>query len=426
MATAQGAQAPMNRNDSSTSSSVSLAPNVHRPPGELAISPAVEMAMTEIRTAAQLAFMMPRDVGRATDILLDLCEDPVFADEAIWEKKQGKRFDEATGRWVDNYIEGFSIRFVEEAIVTLHHFRSTVSIVVDTPSEGSFPGQRVVAVSVWDCQSNASHSDQVHITKIVERSSAQYRESDIAYERINSEKKTVFGLHATHAEVKTMQAAEVSKMVRTLALRLIPSKLKRVCYQRCHVTMLKEVQQDLPKYRKNLLTAFAGIKVSREMVEDYLGHSFDSTTAEQITSLQNVGKAIKAGETTWKEFSEPVIIDDDGNEVEPRQPKAEPVRSRTTRKSDAAHTGKAGTIAPAEQPVARPEPKPAAKADDVTVLFGEIDDLLSELCPDGDGGMKLTYEATMRKTLELPEGDLTPAQWKTLRDGLKKALADRD
>jgi len=410
---------------------------------EMVISPAVEQAVTEIKLAAQLAMMMPRDVAYATDVLLELCEDPVFADEAIWEKKQGKKKDENSGQWVDNYIDGFSIRFVEEAIVTLRHFRSTVTIVLETQGDGRTPGQRTVAVSVWDCQSNASHSDQIHILKIVERTSAQYRESDIAYERINSEKKVVFGLHATHAEVKTMQAAEVSKMIRTLALRLIPSKLKRICYQRCLVTILKEVQQDLPKSRKATLTAFAGIKVSREMLEDYLGISFDSTTAEQITTLQNVGKAIKAGETTWKEFSEPVTIDDDGSVIttEVRPEKPEPRRSRTTRPADVEHGGKAGAVPPTPAKPAAPIPpttgeqqsliadpraakKPADDADP-TLIYNEIDECLDALVPDGDGGVKLQYETEARKAVGAPPtGDLPLAVLKALRDELKKAVKE--
>jgi hypothetical protein len=403
--------------------------------GELAITPAIEQAVTEIKLAAQLALMMPRDIGAATAELLALCEDPIFADAAIWEKKQGRKKDETTGQWVDNYIEGFSIRFVEDAVRVYRHIRSTSTVVLDTESDGARPGERTIAVSVWDCQANASYSDQVHVRKVVERSDARGRE--VISERLNSNNKIVFLVHATDDEIQNVQAAKVSKAIRTMVLRLLPSAMKRVCYDRCNATLRTEAERNLPKKRTEMVAAFAAIKVTRAMLENFLGHSVDATTVDELMDLSNACRAIREGETTWKDWTNPpIVVDGEGNEAPNPEDKStnrkrlEPETARTTRTMRPAaeqSAGKPGAVTNSGPvtgaTVAATDGEQLGLDAGGPNLAIEIDDLLTNLS-GGERDNSARIERAAREDCGLPAtGDLTRAQLVTLRDALKKVAA---
>lgn len=396
--------------------------------GELAITPAIEQAVTEIKLSAQIALMMPRDEKAATDALLELCDDPVFADQAIWEKKQGRKKDETTGQWVDNYIDGYSIRFTEAATILWKHIRSSDTVVLDTEGDGDRPGERTIAVSVWDCQANTSYSSQVHLRKVVERSNADGRQ--VISERLNSNNRVVFLVHATDDEMQNAQAAKVSKAIRTLQIRILSPRLKKVCWDRCNRTLRTEAERNLPEKRKQMVAGFAAVGVSLAMLERQLSHSIDATNVDELMALSNVLRGIREGETTWKEYvSPPVVVDSEGDEKPTPEPRKEPERAATTRPAMKAaadqSSGKPGAVASKVegdgQQLGLGGDAPVEAG--TTAIAIEVDDALSALS-GGEHAKSAKIEKAAREELGLPAtGDLTKPQLVKLRDKLR-ALAE--
>jgi hypothetical protein len=368
----------------------------HRSDAEVSVSPAVEQAITEIKLAAQLALMNPRDEDAALAKMLKTCSSPLFADEAIYSVKRGQKKDDR-GNWVDNFAEGFSIRFSEEMARVWRHFRSTVTVSFDDDQK------RALSISVWDCQENASYSDQVVIRKIVERKKATGRV--VEYQRPNGEGDMVFGCVATPDEVAEMQARAVSKSIRNLVLRLIPAHVKEACREACENALATEAKaQGADKATAAVVESFSKLRppVSWETLASVIGCGLsDRLTPEQVVRARQIFAAIRAGEAK---------IEDYLPEVQTRREPERATASRAVRPSSTPHAGKASTLAPEPTTV------------DVDGVWREIDDLSAQLA-DGDMDVASSIVATTRKALGLAGDDLTAEQVVALRDALKAQVA---
>lgn len=419
MATANDGPQSTSPNPSSSISS-SLVSTQKARSSELVITPATEMAITEIKLAAQLALMNPRDESVCLAKILAACDDSEFADAAIFAKPSGGRKQNAQGVWEDEMIEGFSIRFAEEAMRCWKHMRTASMTVADSQPEGDTPGSRTVSYSAWDCEDNASHSEQVTFQKIVERRNSKNR--TVLYQRLNSYDDTVYGVTATDEECIMLQARRGSMAVRNLILRLIPAHVKRQAWVRCERTLAKKAEGDLPGARRATIYAFSMINVTLNELEKWLGHAMDTTTGEEIAKLTTMGAAIKAKEATWADFMDGRGGGGDDQGGTPAEgKKAKTQTARTTRPSQAAHAGKAGTMDPPALVLTGEE----APNEGIGALYREIDSLIGILT-DGDGSVTAQYEAASRKACGVPEtGDLDRAQLVRLRDELKRAVEEK-
>jgi hypothetical protein len=176
---------------------------------------AMVRAAVEARYA--LAIRQPRDLDAVRLRLLKDCKRPRFAEVARYAKPQGKKQDPKTGQWVDNVIEGPSIRFVEAALRSLTNVYPETSVIYDDPRK------RLMRVSVTDLEANVTYSHEVSVTKTVERSNAEGRE--IISVRQNKKGKPVYTVEATDDEVLVRQNSLVSKTLRVLGLRILPGDL---------------------------------------------------------------------------------------------------------------------------------------------------------------------------------------------------------
>jgi hypothetical protein len=187
--------------------------------GNAAAVPTVAMSSAEtaaIAMAAQqkavvearykMALARPRDLDMVRQAMLKDASRPSFASVAIYHKPVG------------NGVEGPSIRFVEAAI------RNMTNILTETFTVSEDDERRVIRVSVSDLEANTYFSQEVTVTKTVERRKLPNGEKPIRV-RANSNGQPIYILHATDDEILNKQNALISKAVRTLGLRLIPGDL---------------------------------------------------------------------------------------------------------------------------------------------------------------------------------------------------------
>lgn len=261
---------------------------------EQQMMPAVAMSASEnnaVAMAAQqkaivearykMALARPRDLDKVRQDMLKDAQRPSFANVAIYHKPVGKG------------IEGPSIRFVEAAI------RNMTNILTETSTISEDDERRVIRVAVSDLETNTYFSQDVTVTKTVERSKLPQGEKPIRV-RTNSYGKPVYILHGTDDDILNKQNALISKAVRTLGLRLIPGDLVDEALFYVRQTQTRQDAQNPDAAKNRIIDAFAQLGVQVEMLKDYIGHELSSLDPNELQTLRAIYSAIKDGETSWK------------------------------------------------------------------------------------------------------------------------------
>lgn len=278
---------------------------------ETSITQALEAQVrASVQVRYQLADMRPRDLDRVRMRILADCRRPGFAQSARYAVPRGKK-QNAQGKWVDNMVSGPSIRFVESAIRNMGNISTETSLILDDEQ------RRIARVTVTDLETNASYFRDVVVTKVVERAKAGDRE--VISIRNNSEGKPVYLVRATDDEITTKEAALVSKAVRTLALRLLPSDIVEEAQEVCIRTQLDKDAKDPDAERKRVFDAYASFGVTPEMLKEHLGR--DVTVAD-LPSLRALYASLKSGDVQWKDMATKSEDDSQG------KPLADKVRAR--------------------------------------------------------------------------------------------------
>ena len=247
-------------------------------------SAAIAMATQQkaiVEARYKMALARPRDLDLVRQKMLKDASRPSFATVAIYHKPVG------------NGIEGPSIRFVESAI------RNMTNILTETSTVSEDDERRVIRVAVSDLETNTYFSQDVTVTKTVERRKLPQGEKPIRV-RANSNGQPIYILHATDDEILNKQNALISKAVRTLGLRLIPGDLVDEALWEIKKTMAQQDRQDPDAAKHRIIDAFAQLGVSVEALKEFVGHELSALTPNEIQLLRTTYTSIKDGETSWK------------------------------------------------------------------------------------------------------------------------------
>lgn len=251
-------------------------------------------AKAEIESAFIIALKRPRNRYQARTEILDSCKSLLFAEKAKYKKPVGKK--KVDNRWIQNFVEGPSIRFAEEMI------RSWSNIKVQHITIYEDESKRISKVNVIDLEKNISYSKQITIEKTVERKSGQFRE--VIAERINSQNEVVFIVKATDDEIHNKEAALVSKEIRNASLRLIPQDIIDESMALIEKTIKAGVSTDVKVVKKQITDSFSTLGIKPKDLEEYLGHELDQITPKEVADLKSIYLTIKDGQATWKDYVE--------------------------------------------------------------------------------------------------------------------------
>jgi hypothetical protein len=250
----------------------------------LAAAEAAAQAMVQARF--QMALYRPRNVLQARAKILDACRRPGFAESAMYRKPVGKKDG------VQQYVEGPSIRFAEEAIRCLGNIDIRIQIVHEDEEK------RILCVTVMDLENNVSWPTEIPISKRVERSYVKEGQT-VHSKRLNSYNKPVYTVDGTEDEIVTKQQAAVSKTLRTAALRVVPGDILEEAMVMIRETLSKKDAHDPKAATKRVLDAFQSQGISPAELEKFLGHSLEIITPTEIQDLRGTYQSIKDGDSTW-------------------------------------------------------------------------------------------------------------------------------
>jgi len=252
-----------------------------------------ERARAEIQAMHIMALERPRDVLDFRLRLLDHCHRPGFAAAARYKKPVGSRKD-SSGRWVEQFIEGASIRFVETALAAYCNVLSESSITFEDED------QIQVRVTVRDLESTIAYADEAIIRKRVER--RRLRQGQVALgQRMTSRGDMVYIVEATDDEVANQKSARQSKILRNLGLRILPADVVEEAMELCKATVAAGVGKDPAGERKKLSDAFHAMGVSPAQLAEYLGHPLDQTQPAELVDLREIYQTLREGESTWQD-----------------------------------------------------------------------------------------------------------------------------
>lgn len=242
-------------------------------------------AMVEARYV--MAMQRPRNWDQVRQDLIMECKRPSFAhNKSAYYRKP-----------IGNGVEGLGIRFVEVAL------RCMKNVLVETTMIFEDDSKEVHRVSVTDLESNLTYPLDVRVSKTVERSKPMDDGSYISM-RMNSYKKPVYTVPANDDDLLNKRAAQISKAIRTLGLRIIPGDLQDEAEEIIKMVRLDENAKDPDRARKKMVDAFGSLGVKASDLVEYLGHPLDTCSPQEMTDMFALYGAIKDGEATWKQVME--------------------------------------------------------------------------------------------------------------------------
>jgi hypothetical protein len=240
-------------------------------------------AEAQVKARFAMALHRPRDMAQARQVLLQECKRPDFAEVARYSVPRGGK-----------KIEGPSIRFAEAAARALGNLDvSTVVLYEDDD-------KRILRVTAVDLETNVAYSQDETIDKTVERKDLKRGQAALA-QRVNSFGEPVYIIVATEDEMAVKAAARRSKAIRTCVLRLIDGGLIDEAMDACAATRRLKDATDPAAARKKVEDGFATIGVMPADLAIYLGCKVEQASPAQIDDLRGLFRAIKDGDTTWRE-----------------------------------------------------------------------------------------------------------------------------
>jgi hypothetical protein len=315
------------------------------------------LARADIESRLALAQRFPRNLDDVEVRLKRECSRRGFAEVARYRKPQGKKKNEETGRWEQNYIEGFSVRFAEAVV------RSVPNLDLSTQSIYDDDEQQIMRVTLFDLETNNRTSLDVVVIKTVERRDLKPGQQPLG-RRTNSYGDPVYILPATDDEIMMKRGALVAKARRNLVLQMLPGDIADSCEATVFSTLANADAKDPEGERKRLLEAFAVLGVMPSAVEEYLGHPTAVLLPGELAELRAVYSTVKTGEASWKEILEaknpPPAAEGDSKAAKRTAEVQKKLDERKAKQDAKAKSAPVGATGAAEQPKTDAKPETAA------------------------------------------------------------------
>lgn len=243
-------------------------------------------AQAEVQARYIVALQRPRNLNEVRVRLLEHCKRPRFAAIAEYAKPVGR-----------DKVRGPSIRFVESALQEYGNVTPEATITYDDDHK------RVIRVSVTDLERNVTYYDDAVVEKFVERRKPKDGD-EVLGSRLNSYGEVVYKIRATEDDFANKAAAAISKKTRNLGLRILPADLVDEAMWTCEQTRKTANAADPAAARREIVDAFAALRVMPSQLDEYLGHPFDQASPAELDDLRAAYAAVRDGEAKWVDLVE--------------------------------------------------------------------------------------------------------------------------
>lgn len=243
----------------------------------------VEMRMTA-------AFKFNRNEADCFEKINAACQRFSLADNAIYSYLKGKK--KVNGKWIPNLVEGATIRLIEAIVLNWRNIDSSMRQ-LSVSEDGK---TAVWETCAWDMQNNVSDTK----TFTVEL------EGETARDRYIS------------------ASSFATKRKRTCLEAIIPAWVIEDAMKVCIKTIAKGKGSESFKTRLiKMVVRFSDEQVSKEMLEDFLGHSVEKMDEHKIFQMTNIYKEIKNGNAKRSDYFNAQNGESAINKMLKAEPKAE-------------------------------------------------------------------------------------------------------
>ena len=216
-------------------------------------------AVAEVQGQIAVALKFPRSVAAATAELIESCRSFAFAEKAFYA--------------VTNRGSGPSIRFAEEAARCYKNFQFGHKELSRSSDRSE------VEVYAWDVQNNNYSRRQITVMHVIDTRDGPRKLRD-------------------QVDIDNRIANIAGRQMRGRILALLPKAMIAEAIIVAKQTLEKGPGNLTREQRiSRMVSGFSsGYGVSAKMLEDFLGHSLDTCTADEFMSLVGVFNALESGE----------------------------------------------------------------------------------------------------------------------------------
>lgn len=225
-------------------------------------------AITEAQGKLLLAKQFPRNYTDCYAKAMQACQRKEFAEKAFFSYPRGKQT-----------VTGVTIRFAEELA------RCYGNIDYGFKDLSHEKDKTEMQAYCWDLETNTISQQNFTVEHIRE---------------VNGESVKL----KSQRDIYERTANDGSRRLRSRILAILPPDLVEDCIKECKRTLAGKNDIPLIDKVKNMVTGFAKIGVTKEMLEKRLGHTIESVNMDELTEYIGIYNGLKQKETTISDWFE--------------------------------------------------------------------------------------------------------------------------
>lgn len=265
-----------------------------QPLQEFSTDMAMSRAMHEVQGAIIVAQRFKRDEDSIYQSLIKSCKRSTFAERAEYKYKRGKKLNEETNQWEDNYVQGPSVYLSREMVRLWGNIQVGTEIIRDDNDT------RHIRSFAWDVQTNAKRFKEASFRKLIQRKKKV----------LDPKTKKMKDAWPPETEWVTPDERDLRELTnkhgaiceRNASLELMPDDFIWDARMMARETILNEAKTDPDMVKKKVLVGFGALSITANDLESYLGHPVASCSPAELTELRQLYAAIMDGNTTWTEI----------------------------------------------------------------------------------------------------------------------------
>ena len=218
-------------------------------------------AAKEVEAALIIGKRFPRDMFSSEQRIVESCKRYSLAERAVYSFPRG-----------DKKVEGPSIRLAEvlaNSWGNIHYGFKEIEQV---------DGKSHVESFCWDVETNTKITRQFTVTHKIQLKNGGVKNL------------------TDPRDIYEMVANQAQRRVRACILEVIPGDIVENAVKMCKKTLeIGQRAEPLIDRVRKMVTAFTEVSVTKEMLEERLGHPIDNTTSAEIAEMQSIYNSIRDG-----------------------------------------------------------------------------------------------------------------------------------
>ena len=210
----------------------------------------------EVQAAMTVAKKFPRDEYHAVDRITKGCKRKSLAEVACYAYPRG-----------GTIVTGPSIRLAEELARCWGNIDSGI---IELEQKR---GESVMMAYAWDLETN-TRSTKVFTVK---------------HERHSKKGKSFL---TDPRDIYEMTANQGARRLRACILSVIPGDVQEMAVKECEKTLAGGHKEPIEDRIRAMISAFANVQVTQEMLETRLGHKIAVTTEQELANLRKIYQSI--------------------------------------------------------------------------------------------------------------------------------------